>query len=139
MDMNTFYLKIVACDRVFYEGEATILVFPVEDGEMAIQAHHEQMVTTTSIGTMRYKTPDGKEHVVIVSDGILTVKKNRVDVIVYSAEKPEEIDRFRAEAAAERAREKLSQKQSLVEYHISAASLARAMARLSGRDKYLGG
>ena len=134
--MSTFFLKIVACDRVFYEGDATIIVFQVEDGEMAIQAHHEQMMTTIEIGALRFTTPDGKEHVAIVSDGMLTVKKNRVDVIVYSAERPEEIDEFRAEAAAERAREKLSHKQSLVEYHISAASLARAMARLSGKDKY---
>ena len=129
--MNTFFLKIVACDRVFYE------VFPVEDGEMAILAHHEQMMTNIEIGTLRFKTPDGREQVAIVSDGMLTVKKNRVDVIVYSAERPEEIDEFRAEAAAERAREKLSHQQSLVDYNISVASLARAMARLSGKDKYL--
>ena len=135
--MNTFYLKIVACNRVFYEGEATILVFPVEDGEMAVQAHHEQMVTTIEIGTLRFETPDGETHIAIISDGMLTVKKNRVDVIVYSAEKPHEIDRFRAEAALERAREELQQKQSIVEYHVSAAALARAMARLSGKDKYL--
>ena len=135
--MNTFYLKIVACDRVFYEGDATTLVFPVEDGEMAILAHHEQMMTNIEIGTIRFKTPDGREQVAIVSDGMLTVKKNRGDVIVYSAERPEEIDEFRAEAAAERAREKLSHQQSLVDYNISVASLARAMARLSGKDKYL--
>lgn len=135
--MNTFYLKIVACDRVFYEGEATILVFPVEDGEMAIMAHHEQMVTTIEIGVLRFRTPDDVEHVAIISDGMLTVKKNRVDVIVYSAERPDEIDEFRAEAAAERAREQLQQHKSIVDYHIAASSLARAMARLSGRDKYL--
>ncbi|MBR6229385.1 MAG: ATP synthase F1 subunit epsilon [Eubacterium sp.] len=135
--MNTFYLKIVACDRVFYEGEATILVFPVEDGEMAIMAHHEQMMTNIEIGAIRFKTPDGREQVAIVSDGMLTVKKNRVDVIVYSAERPEEIDEFRAEAAAERAREKLSHQQSLIDYNISMSSLARAMARLSGKDKYM--
>ena len=41
--MNTFSLKITACDRVFYEGECEILIFPVEDGEMAILAHHEQV------------------------------------------------------------------------------------------------
>ena len=135
--MNTFELKIIACDRVFYEGPATILVFPVDDGEMAVQAHHEQMATTTSIGTIRFRTPDNEQHVAIVSDGILTVKKNRVDLIVYSAERPEEIDTFRAEAAAERAREKLQHHQSVVDYHIASASLARAMARLSGRDKYM--
>ena len=135
--MNTFYLKIVACNRIFYEGEATILVFPVEDGEMAVQANHEQMVTAIEIGTLRFRTPDGEQQVAIISDGMLTVKKNRVDVIVYSAERPEEIDEFRAAAAAERAREKLQHKQSLVEYNISVSSLARAMARLSGKDKYI--
>ncbi|MBO6109191.1 MAG: ATP synthase F1 subunit epsilon [Eubacterium sp.] len=135
--MNTFDLKIVACNGIFYEGPATILVFPMEDGEMAIQAHHEQMMTMTSIGTVRFKTPDNTTHIGIVSDGILTVKKNRADLIVYSAEKPEDIDEFRAQAAAERAREQLSHKQSRIEYNISMASLARAMARLSGKDKYV--
>ena len=115
--MNTFDLKIIACDRIFYEGPATILVFPVEDGEMAVQAHHEQMMTTT--------------------EGILTVRKNTVELIVYSAERPEEIDAFRAEAAAERAREQLQQHQSVVDYHIASASLARAMARLAGKDRYV--
>ncbi|MCR5203348.1 MAG: ATP synthase F1 subunit epsilon [Lachnospiraceae bacterium] len=133
--MNTFYLKILACDRVFYEGEATILVFPVEDGEMAIMAHHEQLMSAVEIGTLRFKTPDGEEHIAIVSDGMITVKKNRAVVLVYSAEKPEEIDAFRAEAALERAREQMQQKQSIIDYHISAASMARAMARLSGKNR----
>lgn len=134
---DVFDLKIVACDRVFYDGKATILIFQAEDGEMAIQAHHEQMMTTIEIGALRFRTPDGKQQIAIVSDGMLTVKKNQVDVIVYSAERPEEIDEFRAEAAAERAREQMQQKQSIVEYNISAAALARAMARLTGKDKYM--
>ena len=135
--MNTFDLKIVACNRIFYEGPAEILIFNVEDGEMAIMAGHEQMMTNIEIGDLRFRVPGGEEQVAIVSDGILTVKHNLVDVIVYSAERPEEIDAFRAEAAAERARERLSQKQSIVDYHITTTSLARAMARLSGRDRYL--
>lgn len=134
--MNTFSLKIIACDRVFFAGECEILVFPGMDGEMAIMANHEQMTTTIEVGNLRFRTPDGVEHIAIVSDGFLKVKRNEVNVLVYSAERPEEIDAFRAEAAAERAREQLQQKQSIMEYHISAASLARAMARLSGKDKY---
>ena len=135
--MNTFSLKITACDRVFYEGECEMLVFPVEDGEMAILAHHEQMTTTVEIGELRFRTPDGTEHVAIVSDGMLQVAHNQVKVIVYSAETPEEIDAFRARAAEERAREQLRQKQSIMEYHISRASLARAMARLRGKNKHM--
>lgn len=134
--MNTFSLKIVACDRVFYDGECEMLVFPGYDGEMAVMANHEQMTTTIEIGEIRFRTPDGQWHTAIVSDGLLKVNHNKVDVLVYSAEKPEEIDAFRAQEAKERAQEQLQQKQSIMEYHISRASLARAMARLRGKDKY---
>ncbi len=137
--MNTFTLKIIACDRVFYEGECEMLVFTGADGKMGIMANHESMTTAVEIGEMRFKTPDGKEHVAITSDGMLKCDHNQVDVLVYSAEAPEEIDAFRAKEAKERAMEQLAQKQSIMEYHISRASLARAMARLSGRDKYMGG
>ncbi|MDD5853932.1 MAG: F0F1 ATP synthase subunit epsilon, partial [Lachnospiraceae bacterium] len=68
----------------------------------------------------------------IVSDGLITVDKGQVNVPVYSAEKPEEIDKFRAQAALERAKEQMQQKQSIIEYHVSRASMARAMARLRG-------
>ena len=110
--MNTFSLKLIACDKVFYDGPCEILIFDGFDGEMAIMANHEPM--TCSVETL------------------LKVEHNKVDIIVYSAERPEEIDKFRAEAALERAREQLAQKQSIMEYHVSTASMARAMARLRG-------
>ncbi|MBR1864954.1 MAG: ATP synthase F1 subunit epsilon [Lachnospiraceae bacterium] len=134
--MNTFALKIIACDRVFYDGECKILVFPGYDGEMAIMANHEAMTSTIEIGEIRYQLPDDSWQVAVVSDGLLKVERNAVNILVYSAEKPEEIDAFRAEAALARAKEQLQQKQSLREYHISQASLARAMARLRGAGKH---
>ncbi|MDE5779292.1 MAG: ATP synthase F1 subunit epsilon [Lachnospiraceae bacterium] len=133
--MDTFSLKIMACDRVFFDGESRMLVFPVYDGEMAIMAHHEQMTTTIEVGEIRFQLPDNTWQNAIVSDGILKVEKNEVHLLVYSAERPEEIDAFRAQAALERAKEQLQQKQSIREYHVSSASLARAMARLRGVNK----
>ena len=135
--MNTFTLKIIACDRVFYDGPCEILVFPGYDGQMAIMANHEKMTTNIEVGELHFRTPDGKENIAIVSDGLLQVKNNQVSVLVYSAEKPEEIDAFRAQAAKERALEQMRQKQSIMEYHVSRASLSRAMARLSGQDRYI--
>ena len=41
-----------------------------------------------------------------------------------------------AEAALERAQEQLRQKQSIQEYHVSQASMARAMLRLKEAGKY---
>ena len=135
--MRMFHLRILACDRVFYEGECQMLIFPSFDGEMAIMAGHEQMSTAIEVGEIRFKTDQGIWRFAIVSDGLLKVEKSKVTLLVYSAERPEEIDAFRAEAAMERAKEQLSQKQSIVEYHISRANLARAMARLRGAGKHM--
>lgn len=136
--MNTFSLKIIACDKVFYKGECEIVIFPGDDGEMAIMANHEQMTTAIEIGEIRFRVPGEQEYrIAIVSDGLLKVEHNQVSVLVYSAETPEEIDAFRAQAAAERAREQLQRRQSIIEYHISRASLSRAMARLRGKNKHL--
>ena len=62
--------------------------------------------------------------------GFVETINNRVTVLVETAERPEEIDKVRAEEAKERAQEQLRQKQSIQEYYHSRASLARAMTRL---------
>jgi len=56
--MNTFSLKIIACDRVFYDGPCEILKFPGYDGQMAILAHHEKMTTNIEVGELHFRTPD---------------------------------------------------------------------------------
>ena len=68
------------------------------------------MTSTVEIGEIKFKLPDGTWMNAIVSDGLVEVDHNKVDVLVYSAEKPEEIDKFRAEAALERAKEQLRHK-----------------------------
>ena len=56
--------------------------------------------------------------------------------LVDFAEKPEEIDERRAREALERAQEAMRQKQSIQEYHMSQANIARAMARLAAKRQY---
>ncbi len=54
---NTFSLKVIACDRIFFDGRCTQVVLPLHDGEKAIQAHHENMVlqwkSVKSVSQMR--------------------------------------------------------------------------------------
>lgn len=137
--MKTFSLKIVSCNKLFYEGECEIITFPMDDGERSVLADHEGFIGVIDIGEVRFRVPGEKEYrKVVTSDGVIRVRKNMVDLVVYSAERPEDIDRFRAQAALERAREQLQQKQSIREYHVSRASLSRAMARLKASN-YVGG
>ena len=134
--MNTFYLRVISSNKIFFEGRAEKIVLPLEDGEKAVLAHHENMVIATSIGEIRITTSKGEQVVGVVGEGFVQIVNNRVVLIVDSAEKPEDIDRVRAEAALERAKEQLRQKQSIQEYHVSQASMARAMLRLKEAGKY---
>jgi F-type H+-transporting ATPase subunit epsilon len=51
---NTFFLQVLASDKVFYKGSCQELVIPLADGEKAIFPHHEDMVIAVSIGEMRF-------------------------------------------------------------------------------------
>ena len=48
--MNTFFLKIISSDKVFYEGKCQNLILPMEDGQFSILAHHENMVVAVDHG-----------------------------------------------------------------------------------------
>lgn len=128
--MDTFGLKIIASDRVFYEGRCRKLTLPAPDGEMGILANHENMVIAVTVGDARMEIEEGNWVDVAVGAGFAEVVNNRVTVLVDTAERPEEIDVRRAEEAKERAEEQMRQKQSIQEYYWTQASLARAMNRL---------
>ena len=66
----------------------------------------------------------------LVGDGIAEVTPTFVLLLVDSAERPEDIDRNRAEAARIRAAERLQHKQSMHEYYQTKIALDRAMQRL---------
>ena len=131
---KTFYLEIITPEKQFYVGPASSLVMPALDGEYGVQPGHEPIVTAIEPGLVRFQA-DGAWDEVVVSDGFAEVMPDYVILLVSSAERPEEIDRARAERAKERAEERLRQKQSVREYHLSKAALARAMARLRVRPK----
>lgn len=129
--MASFSLKILACDRLFFEGECDKLIFPAYDGDVEILANHEQLTAQIAIGELRYVATGVSDwQKAVVSGGIVTVDNSVVTVIVYSAEKPEEIDAARARAAKEKAEAELKEKQSGIDRRISSDSLNRAVQRL---------
>ena len=128
--MRTFHLRILAAERTFYDGACASLSVPTIDGSYGLMALHENVVIAIVPGELTLHTADGEEQIAAVSEGMLKMVNNEALVLVDTIERPEEIDRKRAERARERAEERLRQKQSIREYHLSKAALARAMARL---------
>ena len=129
--MDTFGLKIIASDKVFYEGRCRKLVIPAPDGEKGILPNHENMVIAIAVGTAKVQLAGEEEWKDLAfGTGFAEIVNNRVTLLVDTAERPEDIDVRRAREQQERAQEQMRQKQSIQEYYHTQASLARAMNRL---------
>ena len=128
--MDTFGLKIIASDKVFYEGRCRNLIIPAPDGEVGLLPHHENMVIAIEVGIARMEVEAGKWYEIAVGTGFAEIVNNRVTLLVDTAEKPEDIDVRRAQEQKERAEEQMRQKRSIQQYYHTQASLARAMNRL---------
>ncbi len=133
--MNKFMLNITASSGEFYQGDCEDLVLPIGDGVYGIQAGHSPVLVALHMGMMQF-TANGETQEVLIGDGIAEVTPAYVMVLVDSAERPEDIDRNRAEAARIRAAERLQHKQSMHEYYQSKIALDRAMQRLQTAAKY---
>ena len=136
--MSKFYLKVISSNRIFYEGFCTCLIIPSVDGEKAIMAHHEEVIVAVDNGEMRMQKEEGGEwSYAVLGKGFCMVANNRVTVLADTVERPEEVDANRAKEALERAQERLRQKQSIQEYHMTQAAMARALTRLIETEKFV--
>lgn len=135
--VKTFMLEILASDHVFFSGECDELVFPGQDGSFGILPNHQPMITCLNSGELRFRIGE-QWHNAVVSDGFVEIMPTYVNILADTVERPEDIDIKRAEAAKQRAEERLRQKQSIHQYYHTQAALSRAMARLklSGKSSH---
>ena len=133
--MNSFILNITASSGEFYQGSCESMVLPVKDGVYGVQAGHSPVLVAIHMGMLKF-TVDGETREILVGDGIAEVTPTFVLLMVDSAERPEDIDKNRAEAARIRAEERLQHKQSMHEYYQTKIALDRAMQRLQTASKY---
>ncbi|PWM51483.1 MAG: ATP synthase F1 subunit epsilon [Bacillota bacterium] len=132
-----FPLHVLTATSPFYEGMCESLIIPTVDGRYGVLSGHSDTICAVVPGELYIRLPGGEMRVAACAAGIMKVEKGDVLVLVDSAIRPEDIDADRARRMADDAREQLLQKQSIEEYHAAQARLARALARLSVREKYI--
>ena len=121
--MDTFGLKIIASDKVFYEGRCRKLIIPAPDGQKGILPNHENMVIAIVVGTAKVQLAGEDEwRDLAVGTGFAEIVNNRVTLLVDTAERPEDIDIRRAQEQQERAEEQMRQKQSIQESRVLSSS-----------------
>jgi len=132
--MSTFYVEVVTPYRMFFSGEVESLILKTIDGEMGVMDNHIPMVVVVDVGPLKIKQ-NGKWIEAVLTEGFMEITREKVIIIVDTAEWPDEIDKNRALAAKMRAENRLRSQLSKVEYVRSKAAMARAMARLKIASK----
>jgi F-type H+-transporting ATPase subunit epsilon len=126
--------------RQLVSTEADEVVAPGSEGYFGVLPGHAALLTTLGCGEVIYRQgPD--EHRLAVMGGFAEVSNDRVIILAERAERPEEIDRGRAERARQRAEQRLAGRgargaEEEIDYSRALASLQRALARLqvAGKD-----
>ncbi len=132
--MNTFSLKILAADKIFYQGLCSSLIIPTGDGKYGIMANHENTVIGISIGDASFTDENGKRQGAILSSGICMIEDNTVTLLIETAERPEEIDRLHAEQDAQDAKRALEHRGNVMDARRAQAKMARAISRLKAAE-----
>lgn len=128
--MPDIRLDIVTAERMVYSDDVDLVVAPGSEGQLGILPHHTPLMTTLLPGEVRIKK-GSEELLLAITGGFLEVRPDRVVILADAAERAEEIDVERAEAARKRARERLSQQRELgVDGTRAEAALRRSLARL---------
>lgn len=128
--MSTTNLSIVTPDGTVYEGEADLVSVRSTTGELGILPGHIPLVAPLETSPVRVKKNAGTD-LVAVSGGFVEVRPDTVTILAESAERPEEIDKDRAQTAKERAEERLNRaKQEEIDIKRAQLALKRANTRL---------
>ncbi len=125
-------LEVVTPKGSVISEDVDIVTAPGFAGEFGVLANHAPFLSTIKIGSLRYKQ-DGNEEELMVSGGFCEVSNNKITFLVESAERGAEIDVDRALKAKERAEKRIleaAQKKENVDRVRAEAALQRALARL---------
>lgn len=129
--MPAFALEVVTPERVAYSGQVASLQAPGSEGSFGVLAGHIPLLTSLQIGRLRFVEEDGSEVQMAISGGFVEVGREQVAVLAETAERVEEIDVARAEAARQRAEERLARtREERVDVARAQAALARAINRI---------
>lgn len=99
--MATMQLDIITAEKVAYSGEVEALLAPGIEGELGILPHHAPLMTMLQPGELMVRK-DGQETFLAVTGGFLEVMENRVSILADAAERSEDIDEERAQAAVKK-------------------------------------
>ena len=105
--MSAFTLEIATPTRLLEAGEVSYIRCPGTDGSFGVMSGHREAVIELDVGEIKV-TQGGKDLFYSTSGGFAEITKEKVQLLVETVEKADEIDSGRAEASLNRAKGRVS-------------------------------
>jgi F-type H+-transporting ATPase subunit epsilon len=139
MASESIELILVTPERQLLRERVGEVQLPGADGYLGVLPMHAPLMTEIGIGELSYHDVAGKEsaHLALVR-GFAEVLPDRVTVLAETAERAEEIDLARAEAARARAEKRLASGDTNIDWDRASVALQRALIRIQVATKRRG-
>jgi len=136
---ESIQLIVVTPERQLLRESVVEVTMPGLDGQLGILPGHAPLMTELGIGELAYRTSTSSQALVLaVISGFAEVLPDRVTVLAETAERAEEIDLARAEAAKARAEKRLAAGDSNLDWDRANIALQRSVIRIQIARKYRG-
>ena len=122
-------LHIVSADRALVDARVDEVEIPGAEGYFGVLPGHTPLLALLGLGELWYRQGSDK-HFLLIANGFAEVQPDRVTILAQVAEKAEEIDVTRAEAAKKRAEERLARPVADMDFERARIAMLRSLIRL---------
>ena len=132
-------LVVVTPERQLLRESVVEVDVPGKEGQLGILPGHAPLMTEIGIGALSYRASASSHPVTLaVIQGFAEVLPDRVTVLAETAERAEEIDLARAEAAKARAEKRLASNDTNIDWDRAVAALQKSLIRIQVARKRQG-
>ena len=122
-------LQIVSADRSLVNEQVDEVEIPGSDGFFGVLPGHTPLLAVLGVGELWYRQGQEK-HYLSIAFGFAEVQPDRVTILAQMAEKADEIDVARAEAAKKRAEERMVKSTVDMDFERARIAMMKALIRL---------
>jgi F-type H+-transporting ATPase subunit epsilon len=123
-------LQVVSADRMLVNEQVDEVVIPGAEGYFGVLPGHTPLLATLQVGQLWYRRGQDVQYLSIAF-GFAEVQPDRVTILAQIAERADEIDVARAEAAKRRAEERLARTATIdIDFERARIALMKALVRL---------
>ena len=130
-------MQIVSADRSLVNEQVDEVEIPGADGYFGVLPGHTPLLALLGMGVLWYRQGPGSndKHYLTIAFGFAEVQPDRVTILAQIAEKADDVDVARAEAAKKRAGERLARPTMDMDFERARIAMLKSLVRLQAASR----